>query len=69
VEAKLGVHLGDNYLMEIGEFTMKTEREFNERAGFSIKDDRLPDFFYKENIDTTGTVFDVSDEEIEGIYG
>ena len=68
VEAKLGVQLGENYLIESGEFVMKTEREFNEKAGFSNKDDRLPDFFYKEKIDTTGTVFDVPDEEIEGVY-
>lgn len=67
-EAKLGIQLGDNYLMELGESVMKIEREFNERAGFSDKDDHLPDFFYKEKIDTTGTVFDVPDEEIKGIY-
>ncbi len=68
VEAKLGVLLEDDYLIEIGELTMKVEREFNERAGFSIEDDRLPDFFYKEKLDTTGTVFDVPDEEIKEVY-
>lgn len=28
----------------------------------------LPDFFYREKIDITGTVFEVPDEEIEGMY-
>ena len=69
VSAKLGKELGGDYLMELGTTVMKVERTFNEAAGFSEKDDRLPDFFYEEKLDTNGGVFDVPQEEINAVYG
>jgi len=55
-------------LMSIGEDTLKFERDFNERAGFTSKDDRLPDFFISEKLETTGTVFDVSTEDLDRVH-
>ena len=69
VSAKLGKELGGDYLVELGMTVMKVERAFNEAAGFSEKDDRLPDFFYEEKLDTNGSVFDVPQEEINEVYG
>ena len=68
VSARTGEELSENYLVELGEKVMKIERRFNEEAGFSGKDDRLPDFFYNEKIDTTGGVFDVPQEEINAVH-
>jgi len=48
---------------------LKNEREFNKRAGFTNKDDRLPEFFYKEPLPPHNSVFDVSDEELDKVYG
>jgi len=68
VSAKLGEDLSDDYLMELGGMVMKIERQFNEAAGFSEKDDRLPDFFYEEKLEPSGGVFDVPQEEINAVY-
>jgi aldehyde:ferredoxin oxidoreductase len=60
--------LPDNILQELGKQTIKLEREFNKRAGFTAKDDRLPEWMTKEPIPETGHVFDVSDEVIDTMY-
>jgi aldehyde:ferredoxin oxidoreductase len=52
----------------LGKQTIKLEREFNKRAGFTAKDDRLPEWMTKEPIPETGHVFDVSDEVIDTMY-
>ncbi len=68
VSAKTGEELGDGFLMALGTRVMSVERRFNEAAGFTEADDRLPDFFYEEKLDTNGSVFDVPQEEIDAIY-
>jgi aldehyde:ferredoxin oxidoreductase len=44
--------------------TIKTERIFNERAGFTAADDRLPDFFRKAGYEG-GPMFHYSDEQVQ----
>ncbi len=41
------------------------ERAYNEAAGFTAEDDKLPDFFYEEVSKATGAVFDISLEEMQ----
>ena len=60
--------LPDNILQEIGKQVTKMEREFNRRAGFTAKDDRLPEWMTKEAIPENGAVFDVSDEVLDHIF-
>jgi aldehyde:ferredoxin oxidoreductase len=60
--------LPDNILQEMGKQTIKMEREFNKRAGFTAKDDRIPAWMMKEAIPENGAVFDVSDEVLDHIY-
>ena len=60
--------LPDNILQELGKQTIKMEREFNKRAGFTAKDDRLPDWMMKEAIPENGSVFDVSEEVLDHIF-
>lgn len=43
-----GLEFSKSQLMEIGERIITTERMFNNREGFSRKDDKLPERFYKE---------------------
>lgn len=54
-------------ILEIGSKTLKMEIAFNNAAGLTDKDNRLPDFFYNEKSDVTGEVFDISPEEISGV--
>jgi aldehyde:ferredoxin oxidoreductase len=44
------------------------EREFNKRAGFTAKDDRLPEWMTREAIPENGAVFDVSEEVLDHIF-
>ncbi len=58
----------DNILQALGKETIKLEREFNKRAGFTAKDDRLPEWMTKEAIPENGSVFDVSAETLDHIF-
>ena len=60
--------LPDNILQELGKQTIKLEREFNKRAGFTAKDDRLPEWMTREAIPENGSVFDVSEEVLDHIF-
>ncbi|GAB4545303.1 MAG: aldehyde ferredoxin oxidoreductase C-terminal domain-containing protein [Anaerolineales bacterium] len=58
----------DNILQALGKETIKLEREFNKRAGFTAKDDRLPDWMTREAIPENGAKFDVSAETLDHIF-
>jgi aldehyde:ferredoxin oxidoreductase len=44
------------------------EREWNKQAGFTKKDDRLPEYMTREPLPPNNPVFDVSEEELDTIY-
>ncbi len=60
--------LPDNILQELGKQTIKLEREFNRRAGFTKEDDRIPKWMTKEAIPENGSVFDVPAEQLDKIF-
>ena len=60
--------LPDGILAELGKQTIKMEREFNRRAGFTAKDDRLPEWMTREPLPPHNTIFDVPDEELDHIF-
>jgi aldehyde:ferredoxin oxidoreductase len=60
--------LPDNVLQALGKETIKMEREFNRRAGFTKEDDRLPKWMTEEAIPENGAVFDVSEEVLDHIF-
>jgi aldehyde:ferredoxin oxidoreductase len=53
---------------ELGKQVLKTEREFNRRAGFTKEHDRLPEFFVFEELPPHNTVFDIKGEELDQVY-
>ncbi|MEJ2727270.1 MAG: aldehyde ferredoxin oxidoreductase C-terminal domain-containing protein [Deltaproteobacteria bacterium] len=66
LSAKLGTELGpEDFPGAMGVRVLKAEREFNQKAGFTNQDDRLPKFFYEEPLPPHDTVFTISDEEID----
>ncbi|MBE0596379.1 MAG: aldehyde ferredoxin oxidoreductase, partial [Desulfuromonadales bacterium] len=69
VGAKLGEKLTPDYIMGMGRGVCLQERKFNELAGFGPADDRLPSFFRQELLLKGGSVFDVSDEDLDRVYG
>lgn len=50
-------------VMQIGLQTLVMERNFNQAAGFTMADDKLPDFF-TTSPNATGNVFDVTADEL-----
>ena len=60
--------LPDNILQALGRETIKMEREFNRRAGFTKEDDRLPKWMMEEAIPENGAVFDVSEDVLDHIF-
>jgi aldehyde:ferredoxin oxidoreductase len=60
--------LPENILQALGKETIKMEREFNRRAGFTKEDDRLPKWMTEQPIPETGHAFDVSEEVLDHIF-
>jgi aldehyde:ferredoxin oxidoreductase len=68
LSAKIGAELGPDAIPQLGIRTLQAEREFNRKAGFTSKDDRLPEFFYKEALPPHNTVFTVTDAEMDTTF-
>jgi aldehyde:ferredoxin oxidoreductase len=63
-----GWNVGSDILTELGRETLTLERSFNQAAGFSNQDDRLPDWLATEPLPPHNTVFDVPDDELDGLF-
>ena len=66
LNAKYGLSLTTDDVSALGQKILSIEKDFNVRAGFSESADRLPDFFLREKLPPHDTVFDVSDEDLDG---
>jgi aldehyde:ferredoxin oxidoreductase len=63
LNAQYGLALTTSDVAQLGISILKDEHEFNRLAGFTAKDDRLPDMF-KEKFPPHNTTWDFTDEEI-----
>ncbi|MCU0962324.1 MAG: hypothetical protein MUF48_19675 [Pirellulaceae bacterium] len=68
IAARTGQTFTAQDLSELGKRVLRSERDFNARAGFTAADDRLPDFFRMEKLPPHEAVFDVSDEELDSVF-
>jgi aldehyde:ferredoxin oxidoreductase len=68
IKARYGWDVPENYLQELGKESIKMEREWNKRAGFTKAHDRLPEYMTREALPPNNAVFDVSEEELDTIY-
>jgi aldehyde:ferredoxin oxidoreductase len=68
INAKLGTCMKPDALDGMGRKALQAEREFNRKAGFSNKDDRLPRFFYEGPLPPHNVVVRISDEEIDKTF-
>ncbi len=68
LNARFGIALTGDDVINLGKQILKTERAFNEAAGFTNKDDRLPDFFSLEPLPPHNVVWDFTDEEIDSFW-
>ena len=67
VSALYGEALDVDYIKQLGIATLKAEKEFNTKAGFTKEDDRLPQFFKEEPLLPSGNIFDVSDDDLDRV--
>jgi aldehyde:ferredoxin oxidoreductase len=65
----LGTNWNADDVTRIGKEIIDMEREFNRSAGFTEKDDRLPEFMYTEPLPPHNAVWDIPDGELDSILG
>ncbi len=63
-----GLQLTAADVTALGKSVLTKERAFNAAAGFTSKDDRLPDYFKKEALAPHNVTFQVSDEELDQVF-
>lgn len=68
LNARYGWNVDENILDELGRETLKLERKFNNDAGFTTADDRLPEWMTSEPVAPTNSVFDVPAEDLDNVF-
>ncbi|WP_028585541.1 aldehyde ferredoxin oxidoreductase family protein [Desulfogranum mediterraneum] len=68
INARFGINLTADDVTNLGKTILKTERAFNQAAGFTNLDDRLPEFFSQEPIAPHNVVWDIPGEKIDTFW-
>jgi aldehyde:ferredoxin oxidoreductase len=68
LNARYGWDVGEDILQALGRTTLVLERRFNQFAGFTRADDRLPEWMREEAIAPHSAVFDVPDADLDGLF-
>jgi aldehyde:ferredoxin oxidoreductase len=68
INAFTGLSLTADDVTALGKKILTMEREFNRAAGFTEKDDRLPDYFKRESLPPHNVTFAVSDKDLDAVY-
>jgi aldehyde:ferredoxin oxidoreductase len=68
LNAYYGWELDADGVAAYGKKILAFERDFNQRAGFTRADDRLPRYFKREPLAPHHVTFDVSDAELDSVF-
>ena len=68
LDARYGWDTPADILQVLGRETLKLEREFNRRAGFTKVHDRLPEWMTREPVPPTNAVFDVPEQDLDNLF-
>jgi len=68
INAAHGTSLTKDFFEPLGRDALRLEYEFNRRAGFTAKDDELPEFFYTEPLPPTNLVARFHGADVHGMY-
>lgn len=68
ISAKSGEPFGEDDWGALGRRVLKAELDFNKKAGFTAKNDRLPKMFYEEPLPPHNVVVKVSDEQMDSTF-
>jgi aldehyde:ferredoxin oxidoreductase len=69
VNGILGTQYTVDDVAELGAEILRKERAFNEAAGFTKEDDRMPEFMKIEELPPHNVKWDVPDEALDAVYG
>ena len=68
INAAHGTNLTKDFFEPLGREALRLEWEFNKQAGFTEKDDELPNFFYEEPLPPTNHVARFHASDVHGMY-
>jgi len=68
MNARYGLRLTPDDIMEIGKQTLRDQLAFNQHAEFGKMDSTMPAFLQEEAIKPTGDRFDVDDAEVQNLW-
>ncbi len=68
INAACGTSLTKEFFTWLGQETLRLEAEFNRRAGFTEKDDELPQFFYAEPLAPTNQTARFHGADVHGMF-
>ncbi len=68
MNARFGLHMTPEDVMEVGKQTLRDQLAFNEKAEFSKMDLDMPAFVREETIKPTDAVFDVDENEVRNLW-
>jgi len=68
INARFGIELTGDDVVNLGSTILKTEREFNLKAGLTSADDRMPEFMKYEKLPPHNTTWDFTNEEIDEFW-
>ena len=68
INAAHGTSLTKDFFEPLGRDALRMEYEFNRRAGFTEKDDELPEFFYTEPLPPTNHVARFHGDDVHRMY-
>ncbi len=68
LNARYDWDVATDILQVLGKESLRLEREFNRLAGFTAKDDRLPEWMTRERLPPFNPVFDVPEEDLDSVF-
>jgi aldehyde:ferredoxin oxidoreductase len=68
LNARYNWNVDATILQSLGKETLKMEREFNVKAGFTKKDDRLPEWMTLTPVPPNNPVFDVPGDDLDNLF-
>ncbi len=68
INARFGINLTADDVTSLGARILKTEHEFNLKAGLTAADDRIPEFMKYEALPPHNAIWDFTNEEIDAFW-
>ena len=68
LNAKYGLELTEEEVLEIGKKVLEEEKKFNHAAGITESHNKLPEFFLEEPLPPTNSIFDIPEGDFKAIH-